>query len=62
MTGTKNDGMVTVDSAKRAPRHLFDTWSLDHAGEVGWSLDLSMPHLEKYDEIVDELRKHTKRS
>jgi triacylglycerol lipase len=57
-TGTKNDGVVTVESAKRTPRDLFDTWPFDHAGEVGWSLDLLlMPHLERYDKIVDELLK-----
>lgn len=67
ITGKKNDGVVTVDSAKRTlpgspprPRDLFDTWPFDHAGEVGWSLDLLlMSHLPKYDEIVDELQRRT---
>ena len=44
----------------RTPRHLFDTWPFDHAGEVGWSLELlSMPHLQWYDKIVDELLRRT---
>jgi len=61
-TGTINDGVVTLDSAKRGPRDLFDTWHFDHAGEVGWSLDLlTMPHLPKYDDIVDELQKRMRR-
>lgn len=61
ITGKKNDGMVTFESAKRKRHDLFDTWPFDHAGEVGWSLDLlSMPHLQRYDRIVDELASHTR--
>lgn len=60
-TGKRNDGMVTTDSARRKRNALFDVWPFDHAGEVGWSVEvLSNPHLPYYDKIVDELRRHTR--
>jgi len=59
-----NDGVVTMESAKRPGRELFATWPVDHAGEIGWSkaiLNVLHPfkaveafkeHLARYDAIV----------
>jgi triacylglycerol lipase len=57
-----NDGVVTVDSATRGgTRHADLTLPVDHAGEVGWNLDLLIPavlplipppHFRDYDEIM----------
>lgn len=59
-TGIRNDGMVTIDSAKRQRHALFDIWPFDHAGEVGWSGDILFdPHLPHYGRIVEELQRRT---
>jgi triacylglycerol lipase len=56
LTGQANDGLVTVASAQWGQ---FDanTWSADHADEVGTNLDTlgpsSFPWLAKYDLILD---------
>jgi hypothetical protein len=55
LTGQANDGLVTVPSAQWGQ---FDgnTWSADHADEVGTNLDSlgpsSFPWVAKYDLIV----------
>jgi len=60
-----NDGVVTVHSATAGGKfELFDTWPTDHAGEIGWNLDLLVParvpfvpqpHLERYEKLVRAL-------
>ncbi|MEK6371342.1 MAG: hypothetical protein AABO58_01475 [Acidobacteriota bacterium] len=60
-----NDGVVTVVSATAGGKfELFDTWPTDHAGEIGWNLDLlvparvpliQQPHLERYERLVRAL-------
>jgi triacylglycerol lipase len=62
--GELNDGVVTKSSALRPGREHLDDWPVDHAGEIGWSLDpkslfrftqpLFAPaeHLARYDAIV----------
>lgn len=59
-----NDGVVTVESAQRPGRKLFDVWKVDHAGEIGWSkailnvlhpfraMEAFKEHLARYDAIV----------
>jgi len=59
-----NDGVVTVESAKRPGSELLATWPVDHAAEIGWSkasLNVLHPfkaveafkeHLARYDAIV----------
>jgi triacylglycerol lipase len=44
LKGETNDGVVTKSSALH-PRHkhLNHDWPVDHAGEVGWSLDSPVP-------------------
>ena len=37
--GEVNDGVVTRSSALRPGREHLDDWPVDHAGEIGWSLD-----------------------
>jgi triacylglycerol lipase len=69
ITGEVNDGVVTKRSALRkgeGHKHL-DDWPVDHAGEVGWSLDSpapvevelplvpTPPHFARYDSIVELL-------
>ncbi len=65
--GEVNDGVVTRSSALRAGTEHLDDWPVDHAGEIGWSLDptslfsftrpLFAPpeHLARYDAIVQML-------
>ncbi len=65
--GELNDGVVTRSSALRPGREHLDDWPVDHAGEIGWSLDqkslfrftqpLFAPaeHLARYDAIVGML-------
>lgn len=62
----RNDGVVTFASATRG-RKPFDVWACDHAGEIGWNLDLlipfevplpfipSPPHFARYEAIVSAL-------
>jgi len=65
ITGEVNDGVVTRSSAlRKGHEHLAD-WPVDHAGEIGWSLDSVLPaelnlpfvhqphHFARYDAIVD---------
>ena len=58
-----NDGVVTVSSASRGGRPLLQTWRGDHAGEIGWDLDVPKPwfpvpfvdrppHLGRYESLV----------
>ena len=57
-----NDGVVTVDSATRGGTRPADLiLPVDHAGEIGWSLDhpvpalvplIAPPHFRAYDDIV----------
>jgi triacylglycerol lipase len=65
--GEINDGVVCRSSALRPNHEHLDDWPVDHAGEIGWSLDprsmipsggpLFAPpnHLERYDTIVQML-------
>ena len=65
--GEINDGVVTRSSALREGHEHLDDWPVDHAGEIGWSLDpksliefarpLFAPseHLARYDAIVQSL-------
>lgn len=65
--GEINDGVVTKSSALRAGHMHLDDWPVDHAGEVGWSLDSLVPieievpllppppHFARYDAIVAAL-------
>jgi len=67
LEGDVNDGVVTKTSALRAGHEHLADWPVDHAGEVGWSLDTPLPievelplvptpaHFNRYDEIVDRL-------
>jgi len=65
LTGEVNDGVVTKTSALKPHHQHLDDWPVDHAGEVGWSLDSLLPvsipfagpapHLARYDAIVDAL-------
>ena len=64
-----SDGVVTIRSATAVGRPL-GTWPTDHAGLVGWNLNLPTavvfevpgvsnllhPHLERYGKLVDFLR------
>jgi triacylglycerol lipase len=62
-----NDGVVTESSALRPRSEHLPHWPVDHAGEVGWSLDSLLPivaefpfvpkpaHLLRYDAIVSRL-------
>jgi triacylglycerol lipase len=64
LRGELNDGVVTRPSALREGREHLADWPVDHAGEIGWSLDprallnFSSPpfappdHLARYDAIV----------
>ena len=57
-----NDGVVTVESATRGGTVSADlVWPVDHAGLIGWNLDLPVPasfpfsdvsHFERYDNVV----------
>ncbi len=65
--GEVNDGVVTRSSALREGTEHLDDWPVDHAGEIGWSLEptsffsFSRPlfappeHLARYDAIVQML-------
>jgi triacylglycerol lipase len=65
--GETNDGVVTRSSALCEGHEHLDDWPVDHAGEIGWSLDprsllsFSLPffapaeHLARYDAIVQML-------
>jgi len=65
--GEVNDGVVTRSSALRPGHEQLDDWPVDHAGEIGWSLDLKSlfrftqplfapaDHLARYDAIVGML-------
>ena len=65
--GEINDGVVCRSSALRPNHEHLEDWPVDHAGEIGWSLDpksmlpfagpLFAPpnHLERYDAIVQLL-------
>jgi triacylglycerol lipase len=67
LKGEINDGVVTRSSALREGTEHLDDWPVDHAGEIGWSLDptslfsFSRPlfappeHLARYDAIVQML-------
>jgi triacylglycerol lipase len=65
LTGEVNDGVVTKMSALKPRHEHLEDWPVDHAGEVGWSLDAllpaaipfvgPMPHLARYDAIVEAL-------
>jgi hypothetical protein len=64
-----NDGLVTESSAIRTSkeRERLQDWPVDHAGEVGWSLDTPLPiefelpllpappHFARYEAIVKML-------
>lgn len=66
-TGEINDGLVTKSSALRPGHEHLEDWPVDHAGEVGWSLDSPIPieveipflppppHFARYDAIVAAL-------
>jgi triacylglycerol lipase len=65
--GEVNDGVVSRASALRPGDEHLEDWPVDHAGEVGWSLQtpvpipldvfglISAPHLARYDDIVNRL-------
>ena len=67
INGEVNDGVVTRSSALREGHEHLDDWPVDHAGEIGWSLDFQWPinlspplfappgHLARYDAIVGML-------
>jgi triacylglycerol lipase len=67
LKGEINDGVVTRSSALRPGHEHLADWPVDHAGEIGWSLDpksmiefarpLFAPseHLARYDAIVQSL-------
>jgi triacylglycerol lipase len=67
LTGEVNDGVVTRASALRVGHAHLPDWPVDHAGEVGWSLDTLLPipvvlpfvpapaHFARYDAIVSML-------
>ena len=67
LEGEVNDGVVTRSSALREGTEHLDDWPVDHAGEIGWSLDptswfsFKLPlvappeHLARYDAIVQML-------
>jgi hypothetical protein len=67
LTGEVNDGVVTRASALRQGHEHLPDWPVDHAGEVGWSLERPLPvelevpfvappaHFARYDAIVDLL-------
>ena len=67
LRGEINDGVVTRTSALRDGHEHLDDWPVDHAGEIGWSLDSPLPsevdfplvpvppHLARYDAIVQML-------
>lgn len=68
LTGEVNDGVVTRTSALRPAHEHLPDWPVDHAGEVGWSRDvtplpielevplLTVPaHFVRYDTIVGML-------
>jgi triacylglycerol lipase len=67
ITGEVNDGVVTRTSALREGHEHLPDWPVDHAGEIGWSLDSPVPieielpfiptpaHFNRYDEIVNQL-------
>jgi triacylglycerol lipase len=64
-----NDGLVTESSAIRSSKdwERLEDWPVDHAGEVGWSLDTPLPievelpflsppaHFARYEAIVKML-------
>jgi triacylglycerol lipase len=64
ITKEVNDGVVTRRSALRPGHTHLPDWPLDHAGEIGWSLDSPLPievelpfvppppHFARYDAIV----------
>ena len=69
LTGEVNDGVVTRSSALRPGHEAADDWPVDHAGEVGWSLESPVPivsevlatnvareRLARYDAIIDRLQ------
>lgn len=68
LTGQVNDGVVTKASALRQGHQHLDDWPVDHAGEIGWSLDSPVPiefdlplvplppHFGRYDAIVQLLQ------
>jgi len=68
LTGEINDGVVTRSSALRQGHDIAPDWPVDHAGEVGWSLESPVPialealttaavraHLARYDAILATL-------
>ena len=67
LKGEVNDGVVTRASALRKDHEHLADWPVDHAGEVGWSLDSPLPievelplvpspaHFARYDAIVSAL-------
>src|SRR5262249_54975277 len=59
LKGEVNDGVVTRSSALRSkPKHEhLDDWPVDHAGEVGWSID-SPPVLFGIEVPIPSLRRH----
>ena len=61
LRGEVNDGVVTRSSALRDEHKHLDDWPVDHAGEIGWSVETPLPivfdlpflpHFARYDEIV----------
>lgn len=63
LRGQPNDGVVTRDSALRPGHEHLPDWPVDHAGEIGWTLDAVLDplslvsgahsaHLQRYDTLL----------